>query len=285
MAKPVNSSEFCDYHVDDQGFWPEQYHSEATEMSGRDQHGINAWVALDDMPSRYEGSMAVAPGSHVAEWREEAYRFIGQRERVGEADEPETTRDDLVRAFAGAATGAAYTTCGIGRSNPELRERIDRTRVVFDLQRGDVVFATRLLFHRTLEVTPEGKEFYASIGKDSLMRYSVRYVPGTARLPLGYHPFEWSVAHSESNGGLKLDDVVDSGNDDGDDDSDGAMCWYPKVWPTIEDGLDEKLDALASEKLPQAKAKADSEWKALIESVQVFQANMLKEGNANKNGI
>jgi hypothetical protein len=56
LAKEVTKQETCDWHVDDQGFWPESYLSTAAEMSKKDQYGINAWIALDEMPKPTRGS-------------------------------------------------------------------------------------------------------------------------------------------------------------------------------------------------------------------------------------
>jgi len=272
LAKPIHSKEICDWHVDDQGFWPEQYRSIASEQSKKDQYGINAWIALDDMPARYEGSMAVAKGSHDASWNDEAYKFIGQNRAVDKS----MTRDELVTAFSGVGTNnnrqqtPNFTTCGIDKANPQLRERIEKSRVVFDLKVGDIIFATRLLFHRTLQVTEEGKEYYSSKDIDSLMRYSVRYVPGTATLPSGYHPFEWSIVSNPNNGGKQLNDVV-AAADDGDNNDDRATppLWYPQVWPTIELDVDAKLDSVvASGQLDEAKRKANDEKQNLMKAVQ-----------------
>jgi len=161
----------------------------------------------------------------------------------------------------GSGEDKNFGTCGMDKADPALRAKIERTRVVLDLRRGDVVFATRLLFHRTLEVTDEGKRYYADLGKDDLMRYSVRYVPGTARLPSGYNPFEWSLASNETNRGLALDDVAAN---------DGGALWSPMVWPTVESQVEEKLDAVAAERLARAKEKGVIERKTLGEAIQAF---------------
>ena len=62
LGKTIDTESNCDWHVDDQLFWPESYLSPIL--------GINVWIALDAMPAKYQGSMAVAKGSHRAEWRE-----------------------------------------------------------------------------------------------------------------------------------------------------------------------------------------------------------------------
>ena len=38
-----------------------------------DSDGVNAWIAIDDMPISTGGGFALSIGSHVAPWRHEAY--------------------------------------------------------------------------------------------------------------------------------------------------------------------------------------------------------------------
>jgi hypothetical protein len=204
----------CGWHVDDQGFWPESYISTASKESGKDKYGINAWVALDDMPKAYEGSMAVARGSHEASWRWEAYEAIGQDRTKGGL-----TKDEFEQS-------AKFDTCsGIEEKRTDLQGKLDSVSEIFDLKRGDVIFATRLLFHKTMPVTPEGQDFFRKNGKENLMRYSIRYVPGSARLTEGFTS-EWSILDNPANKGRSLDEVV------GDEENE---YWYPKVWPTVLD--------------------------------------------------
>jgi ectoine hydroxylase-related dioxygenase (phytanoyl-CoA dioxygenase family) len=173
MSKSVNSDTTCDWHTDDIGFWPEAYRSE--------KDGINVWIAMEDMPTEFQGSMALAPGSHKADWRHEAYNSIGLNLTFQENG---FTKGDAVRmAQAGKKL---LTTCEMGKQAPELRAKVEATKWIPDIKKGDVIFATRLLFHRTVSVTPEGKKYYAEKGIEHLNRYSVRYVPGSAKLPGKY---------------------------------------------------------------------------------------------------
>ena len=79
-------------------------------------------------------------------------------------------------------------TCNIQNVAPELNEIIESGKRVYDLKAGDIIFHTRWLFHRTIpfrrEVVKESRRH-----RDSLpllyRRYSIRYAPGTARLPNG----------------------------------------------------------------------------------------------------
>lgn len=245
LAKPVHAESECDWHVDDAGFWPEQFCNDDNEPI---ETGINVWIALEDMP--YLGSMALAAGSHRAVWRHDAYQAIGQDRTTNS----EFTRDDLVRIFSG---GVQNKTCGMGESDPELRARVEETAAVFDLRAGDVIFASRLLFHKTLAVTDEGKAFYDETGQTSLSRYSIRYVPGTARLVKGYS-LEWSTLQDSENAGRTLNEVA----------AKTSHAWYPQVWPAIESNLDTKLAELASGPLREAKAEALAEQMKLFQSVK-----------------
>ena len=89
-------------------------------------------------------------------------------------------------------------------------------------------------------------------------RYSVRYSPGTAKVPPGFG-VEPSVLHDESNANRSLDEIVER-----------SGPWYPKVWPHVlkskpvretgdTEGITEKEDEeipgiaeLVHEKLPRA---------------------------------
>jgi hypothetical protein len=239
MSKAVHQDSTCDWHVDDVGFWPESFDNE--------RDGINVWIAMEDMPSSYQGSMALSPGSHRADWRFEAYESIGQNRTSHGGFTKEEMRG---RAKSGEKL---LTTCEMPNQAPEIREKIEATKYVGDFKKGDVIFATRLLFHRTVPTTEEGKQYYDSRGIEYLNRYSIRYVPGSARLPEGW-TFEWSIASNSENEGRSLDSVME--ND--------SVLWYPEVWPATDEGLDQKLDIIAATKLDDAKAKARSEFFELI---------------------
>jgi hypothetical protein len=190
--------------------------------------------------------MALSPGSHRAPWRFEAYEAMGQNrsEDGGSSKTAILARLEEKRRTGEANLGA----CQIGISRPDLREEIESRKVIFGIEKGDVIFSTRTLFHRTLDVTDSGQEYYRAVGRTSLNRYSIRYTPGTARLPNGWVA-EWSAIMDSHNVGLSLDDIV--GHD--------TSLWYPKVWPSIEQNLDEKLDALAKDTLQSAKNRVQSE--------------------------
>jgi hypothetical protein len=247
LARAVDDAKPCDWHVDDTGFWPESYISTVSEQSGKDQNGINAWIALDDMPAIYQGSMAVAPGSHKASYRHDAYTAIGQNR----TEDGGNTKEEIVRKIE-ANVEKRYQTCELHHFNPQVHAEIEKSSRIVDIKRGDVVFATRLLFHRTLAVTDDGIEYYKSIDKEFLKRYSLRYVPGSARLPNGWS-VEWSVLTDPANVGRSLDEIAES----------SEMMFYPKVWPQVEENLEDGMNDMAA-RVDDLGSKASAEFRALF---------------------
>lgn len=185
---------------------------------------------MDDMPVQYGGSMAVASGSHLASWRHDAYRAIGQNRST----DINPSKEEMIEIFASGPP--KNNSCNMPESDPELRQRIEATKVVFDVRKGDVLFADRLLFHRTIGMTEEGKEYFRKAAKETLRRYSIRYVPGSARLPSGFN-VEASILSNAKNEGRTLNEVAIE------KDNDGAV-WYPQVWPTLDDRIDQQLDVM-----------------------------------------
>jgi hypothetical protein len=231
MSKSVETDEICDWHVDDIGFWPEAF--------GSEKEGINAWIALEDMPREFQGSMALSPGSHKAEWRYNAYAAIGLNLTFqGGFSKEEVTQ----MAQEGAKL---LTTCEMNSQDPEIREKIEATKWIPDIRKGDVIFATRSLFHRTVPVTFRGKGFYKQQDIQYLNRYSIRFVPGSARLPHGW-TFEWSIKANSENSGLTLDSAMEEREN---------LLWYPKVWPTLDPGMHQRLDLLACTELEDMKTE------------------------------
>jgi hypothetical protein len=69
------------------------------------------------MPKAYEGSMAVARGSHQALWRWEAYQAIGQ-----DRTKPGLSKEEFMEALK-QANGVFETCAGIKSNRPDLREK------------------------------------------------------------------------------------------------------------------------------------------------------------------
>lgn len=188
----------CGWHVDDYGFWPTR----------ADSLGINAWIALDDMPLDTGGGFALAVGSHVAPWRKQAQYAIGATTMAPK--EGYTSARDM---FANRTGGG---TCNLETTAPWLNRRMEETKVVHELQRGDIIFHDRWLFHRTVPMTKqmESSKVYR--------RYSLRYGPGSSVIPPGFGT-ELSVLFDESNGGRTADDICKK---------DGP--WYPQAMPVVD---------------------------------------------------
>jgi hypothetical protein len=251
LARGLQASS-CDWHVDDQSFWPESYLSSASAASGKDQSGINVWIALDDMPMKYGGSMVVSSGSHQAPWRLEAYQVIGQnRTKDGGATKEQFAEGVHDRLRKGLPP---FLTCAMSglEQNENVSSMLEENRREFDLARGDIILSSRLTFHKTVDVTEAGLDFYNKQGIQSLDRYSIRYTPGSARLPLGWTT-EWSMVSNPENAGRTLDEVAQF---------DGSL-WYPQVWPEIKEGTDMLLDELATTILESSKQKAATESSSL----------------------
>ena len=215
----------CGWHVDDTGFWP------ATAASP----GVNAWIAIDDMPVDTGGGFALALKSHKAPWRWEAHQAIGSVMTF--PAEGFRDADDLFRNRAGSGT------CNLKTAAPHLHRRMEETKRIYDMRRGDVIFHDRWLFHRTV---PFNRSIVKSDAEaESLLykRYSVRYGPGSAIIPKGYGT-ELSVLWDETNGGRTADEVAAK---------DGP--WYPLCWPSVSMEEMAQLVPLINDKMPVAEQR------------------------------
>ena len=110
----------CGYHVDDTGFWP------ALVENPGEPIGINAWVALDDMPIENGGGFALAVGSHSASWREEAYNLTGSTHCFPDGGF-QSSRDVLQNRPGNG-------TCNIQHTAPHIHRRMEETKRVYDIK-------------------------------------------------------------------------------------------------------------------------------------------------------
>jgi len=278
LAKDVSTDTTCDWHVDDQTFWPESFVSTASQQSSRNQDGINVWLALDDYSAQHGGSMIVSKGSHRAEWRHDAYQAIGQ-DRTQDGGMTKDDVLDLISAITENSKSkkqkrAKVATCSLQEINPRIRAKAEANKVELDLQKGDCLIATRLLFHRTAQVTKEGVQYYRDQSgcnskdgnpKPHLHRYSLRYVPGTARLPRGDDGdttmADLAAQWKSDNAGRTLDEISQLDH----------PAWYPQTWPQLERHLHHKLNRLASHQVVQAKAHAKASFEDLMAQVAALQ--------------
>jgi len=109
------------------------------------------------------------------------------------------------------------------------------------------------------EYETELGEFFKLQKSDKVFRrYSIRYSPGSARVPPGYG-VEPSVLYNAANANRTLDEIVES---------DGP--WYPKVWPLMNENAEirvtdylEGLEELVNVKMPQAEKARDERKKEI----------------------
>ena len=110
----------CGWHVDDVGFWP------ALVEEPGESVGINAWVALDDMPVDGGGGFALAVGSHSSSWKDEACVSIGSTHSFPK-DGFNSSRDILQNRPGNG-------TCNIQHTAPHLHKRMEETKRVYDIK-------------------------------------------------------------------------------------------------------------------------------------------------------
>lgn len=220
MAKGKEESH-CGWHVDDMTFWP-------TDSSSS---GVNVWLSLDEIPSKYGGGMAVSPRSHTAEWRRDAYESIGSTPTLPSEG---SSLAHLMKTFG--------ATCSMESLNEEINTKIESTKLEFDYQPGDCLFCHRWLFHRSTVINEEGLRHYDD--NSALKRYTIRYERGSAKLIQGII-FEPSVLTDSENSGKCLDEV--------------NKPFYPRCWPPLE--LEERerqssgMDVISKEIFPLAMKK------------------------------
>jgi hypothetical protein len=220
----------CGWHVDDCVFWPTDANS----------CGVNVWIALDNMPAKYGGGLALSPKSHKAEWKHKAYESIGSTPTLS----AEGVNPKIM----------TFSTCEIASVNQELNDVIEATKLVFDYQAGDCLFCHRWLFHRSVPINPAGLDFYKD--GSSLSRYTVRYERGNAKLIPGFS-LEPCVLMNTENSAKSLDEVCAR---------DGPF--YPQCWPPLEEKdsheQESKMEMLARDILPVAMAKKSEIMKELF---------------------
>lgn len=219
----------CGWHVDDTGFWP----------ATAEAPGVNAWIALDDMPVESGGGFALAVGSHTAAWRHDAYHVTGSTHTF--PPEGFTSATDIVERRVGNGT------CNIAQAAPHLHKRMEETKRIYNMKRGDVILHTRWLFHRTVpfqrSVVQDGQEDDRPL---VYRRYSIRYGPGSSTIPKGYGT-ELSVLWDEQNGGRTADQVAAK-----------DAPWYPQAWPETLELERQRLQEIVTERLAKVTQLADA---------------------------
>mgnify|MGYP005847150377 CR=1 FL=1 len=176
----------------------------------------------------------MAVGSHEASWREEAHYVTGATTTF--PPDGFQSAEDLFEKRPGKGT------CNIETTAPHLHRRMEDTKRVYELQKGDVIFHQRWLFHRTV---PFERDYVDKHKYQDLLyrRYSVRFAPGSAIIPPGYGT-ELSVLWDERNGNRTADEVSEN---------DGP--WYPQVWPSPNLKELQQLKDLITNKIPVAEKR------------------------------
>ena len=173
----------CGWHTDDTGFWP----------NIANDPGVNAWIALDDMPIVRGGGFALAVGSHIAPWRWQAYNVTGSTHTFPK--EGFKSAADMLQNRVGNGT------CNIKTAANHLYRRMEETKRIYDIKKGDVIFHHRWLFHRSVPFKKDAIEKRIAMDDEQLLyrRYSVRYGPGYSTIPKGWGT-EFSVLWDSNNG-------------------------------------------------------------------------------------
>ena len=123
----------CGWHVDDLGFWP------ALVEEPGDPIGINAWIALDDMPIENGGGFALAVGSHATSWKEEGYESIGTAHNFPKGGW--NSSRDVLQSRGGNGT------CNMEYTSPHLHRRMEETMRIYEIK-GEIrcLFFLRWIF-------------------------------------------------------------------------------------------------------------------------------------------
>ena len=189
------------------------------------------------MPLENGGGFAVAVGSHEASWKDEAHFVTG----ASTTSPPEgfLSARDMIQRRTGSGT------CNLVTSAPHLHRRMEETKRVYPVKRGDVIFHERWMFHRTIafsETFLNQRRQENEVAEDPPIyrRYSLRYGPGSSVIPPGYGT-EPSVLWEPSNGGKTADTVCEQ-----------SGPWYPQAWPTPSVKELESLHEFVSDKLTLA---------------------------------
>ena len=215
----------CGWHVDDFGFWPAlPQQPQPTSLS---HEGINAWIALDDMIMTEEtGGFALAVQSHTAIWNYTAYNITGAP----------TIQNVLPGGYHNVShmfqQRIGYGTCHMERTAPHIHERLEEMKRIYPVRRGDVIFHTRYLFHRTVPISTKSSSHNHNDSSHTrrrhvYRRYSIRYGQGsTTIIPPGYGT-ELSVLYEPRNGGRSVEEICTTHD---------RVPWYPRAVPHIPPG-------------------------------------------------
>lgn len=155
--------------------------------------GVNFWIALSPTRIVEGGGIRVVNQSQVEPIFEECRNVITA---IGPQGYPKT--------------------CAMEDLSPECHEKMLEASVVFDMEPGDALIWDRWTFHRSepfrtvIQTDDDEKTTTSSSSaqeKDYRLRYTIRYVPGTAKA--------WGRHHPSQAAGEMYDSP-----------------YYPRVWPS-----------------------------------------------------
>merc|ERR1712038_1967650 len=220
LIKSGKEDKYCGWHVDDAVFWPCSAHQqEQSKTASLLPDGVNAWIALDDIPtSTYGGGMYICPRSHCGpatlsnhedNWIYKGYESIGSTK---------TFPIKGYRSFTQMGKNLRLQTCELAKLSPSLNQQFESNAITFDYQCGDVLLMNRWLWHRSANLNSRGKVYYEK-RKIMFPRYTVRYECGDTRLLNGVslHP---SFFHNEAYSGKSLNEICNESN----------LPFFPKAW-------------------------------------------------------
>jgi len=167
----------CGWHVDDKYFWP----CEDKNIGQRDA-GVNVWITLSPVSVKEGGGLAIAKGSHKAAFAKKAREAIKK----------------------------PFTTCLLESLAPDLHDKMEKLKTIYDLEPGDAIIHDRYIFHRAHEFADhvEGKKAGVKL------RISLRYVSDDAIF------FNNTVDRAIEVKNLSTGDLISKGGE-----------YYPQTWP------------------------------------------------------
>jgi hypothetical protein len=115
-----------------------------------DSTGVNFWLALSPMRMSEGGGIRVVNQSISEPFAEECMAVI---------------RDIREGGYA--------STCNMEELSPDCHERMQAASTTFDMEPGDVLIWDRWTFHRS--------EPFRIVTEEHKLRYTIRYVPGSAK--------------------------------------------------------------------------------------------------------
>mmetsp|Transcript_47724 Transcript_47724/g.72150 ORF Transcript_47724/g.72150 Transcript_47724/m.72150 type:complete len:308 (-) Transcript_47724:64-987(-) len=241
LAKTGKEESACGWHVDALSFWPCSAHQDSSIPVG-----VNAWIALDDIPSKtHGGGMAIVPRSHSkdCEWQQKGYDAIG------------STKNHPLEGYNSITEMISKTPpnpCDLENISPELNDKLEKMGKAFNYQQGDVLLMSRWLWHRSMQLLSDEENETEKLclsansekEKQTFKRYTIRYECGNTRLPNGAS-LHHSILYDPSNAGKTLNQICTS----------TGLPFFPQAWPCVSESELFHMKKLVKEVLPKTELK------------------------------